>query len=195
MHAEFSHFGFEAPATDGLFFALFPDEAAAARLARTAQQLCIRHRLDARAFAPERFHVSLLGLGAHAGLPADLVAGAADAAAAIAAAPFDVTFDRAVSFLGQPRPLALCSEDDIPELIALQRDLGHAIQQRGLDRATPQYVPHLTLMHDERAIEDHAIEPIRWTVQDFVLVHSLRGKGQYNILGRWSLDGRLSLAS
>ncbi len=195
MRAEFSHFGFEAPATDGLFFALFPDEAAAAQLARTAQQLCIRHRLDARAFAPERFHVSLLGFGAHAGLPPDLVAGAADAAAAIAAAPFDVTFDRAVSFLGRPRPLVLCSEDDIPELIAFQRALGHAIQKRGLGRAKPQYTPHVTMLYDERAIEDHAIEPVRWTVRDFVLVHSLRGQSRYNFLGRWPLGGPLSPAS
>lgn len=195
MRAEFSHFGFEAPATDGLFFALFPDAAGAAQMARTAQQLCIRHRLEARAFAPERFHVSLLGFGAHAGLPPDLVAGAADAAAAIAAAPFDVTFDRAVSFLGRKRPLVLCSEDDIPELIALQRKLGNAVQQRGLGRAKPQYTPHVTILYDERAVEDHAIESVRWTVRDFMLVHSLRGKGRYNILGRWSLRGPLSLAS
>ena len=71
MRAEFSHFGFEAPAADGVFFALFPSEDAAAQLARTAQQLCIRHRLNGRVFAPERFHVSLLGFGAHAGLPPD----------------------------------------------------------------------------------------------------------------------------
>lgn len=188
MHAEFSHSGFEAPAIDGLFFALFPDEDAAARLARTAQQLCIRHRLDARAFAPDQFHVSLLGLGAYAGLPPALVGGAFDAAAAIGAAPFDVTFDRAVSFLGRPRPLVLCSEDDIPELIAFQRALGHAVEKCGLGgRATPRYTPHVTMLFDERAIEDHAVEPVRWTVRDFVLVHSMRGKGQYNILGRWSL--------
>jgi 2'-5' RNA ligase len=125
MRAQHSSFGFEAPATDGLFFALFPDDAAVAKMARTAQQLCIRHRLNARALAPARFHVSLLGFGAHAGLPPDLVASAIDAAAAITAAPFEVTFDRVVSFLGRPRPLVLCSEDDIPELIAFQRALGH----------------------------------------------------------------------
>jgi len=194
MRAEFSHFGFEAPATDGLFFALFPDEDAAAQLARTAQQLCIRHRLNGRVFAPERFHVSLLGFGAHAGLPPDLVAGAAEAAAAIAAAPFEVTFDRAVSFLGQPRPLVLCSEDDIPELIAFQRALGHAVKNCGLGRVRPQYTPHVTMLYDERAVEDHAIEPVRWTVREFVLVHSLRGKSQYDVLGRWPLGGPLSLA-
>jgi 2'-5' RNA ligase len=194
MHAEFSHSGFEAPATDGLFFAVFPGEAAAAQLTKTAQQLCIRHRLDARAFRPERFHVSLFGFGGYAGLPPALVGGAFDAAATVAAAPFEVTFDRAVSFLGRPRPLVLCSEDDIPELIAFQRNLGHAIEKVGLGRAKPQYTPHVTMLYDERAIEDHAVEPVRWTVRDFVLVQSLRGKGQYNILGRWSLCDPLSPA-
>jgi RNA 2',3'-cyclic 3'-phosphodiesterase len=195
MWAQHSSFGVEAPATDGLFFALFPDEAAAARLARTAQQLCIRHRLHGRAFSPERFHVSLLGFGAHAGLPPDLVAGTAEAAEAIAAAPFDIAFDRAVSFLGRPRPLVLCSEDDIPELIAFQRALGQAVEKRGLGRAKPQYTPHVTMLYDKRAIEDHAIEPVRWMVRDFALVHSLRGKGQYNILGRWPLRGPQPMAS
>ena len=125
----------------------------------------------------------------------DFVAGAADAAAAIASAPFEVTFDRAVSFLGRPRPLVLCSEDDIPELIAFQRALGHAIQKRGLGRAKPQYTPHVTMLYDERAVEDHAIAPLRWTVRDFALVHSLRGQSQYNILGRWPLRDPLSRVS
>ena len=189
MRAQHSHFGFEAPATDGLFFALFPDAGAAQQLARTAQQLCIRHRLFGRVLAPERFHVSLLGFGAHAGVPPDLVAGAAEAAAAIAASPFDVSFDRAVSFLGKQRPLVLCSGDDVPALIALQRTLGQAVQAQGLGRAKPQYTPHVTMLYDERAVEDHAIEPVRWTVREFVLVHSLRGQGQYVPLGRWPLRG------
>ena len=187
MRAEHSCFGFEAPATDGVFFALFPNEAAVERLARTAQQLRIRHRLGGRAFAPERFHVSLLGFGAHVGLPHELVASAAEAAQAIARQPFEVTFDRAVSFLGKSRPLVLCNEDDVPELIALQRALGSEVQKRGLGRASPQWTPHITLLYDERAIEDHAIEPVRWTVREFVLVHSLRGQGTYVPLGRWPL--------
>lgn len=189
MRAEFSHFGFEAPATDGLFFALFPDASAAAQLSRTAQQLCIRHRLFGRVLAPERLHVSLLGLGAHSGLPPDLVAGAMEAAGEIAASPFEVTFDRAVSFLGKQRPLVLCSGDDVPELIALQRALGGAARAKGLGRAKPQYTPHITVLYDERGIEDHAIEPVRWTVREFVLVHSLRGEGKYIPLGRWPLRG------
>jgi 2'-5' RNA ligase len=35
------------------------------------------------------------------------------------------------------------------------------------------------------------IEPIRWTVRDFVLVHSLRGRTMHIPLERWRL-GELS---
>ena len=41
--------------------------------------------------------------------------------------------------------------------------------------------------HHERGIEEHPIEPVRWTVRDVVLVHSLLGQGRYIPLERWQL--------
>lgn len=187
MRAEHSCFGFTAPRTDGLFFALLPDIAAAAQLERTAQQLSIRHRLNGAPLASERFHISLLGFGTYAGLPPELIAAASKIAAEIAGRPFEVIFDRAMSFLGRPRPLVLCGDDGVTELLAFRRVLGDAIQTRGLGRAKPQYTPHVTLLYDERGIAEHAIEPVSWTVREFVLVHSLRGQSKYIPLGRWPL--------
>ncbi|HKS63677.1 MAG TPA: 2'-5' RNA ligase family protein [Xanthobacteraceae bacterium] len=187
MRAQQSCFGFDAPAVDGLFFALFPDDAGAAALARTAQQLCIRHRIGARTIAPERLHVSLFGLGKHAGLPSGRIATLIEIAEAIAVSPFDVVFDRANSFAGRPRPLVLRGGEGMESLVAFQRRLGGAIQDRGLGRTKTPYTPHLTLMYDDRAIEEHAIEPVRWTVKEFVLVHSLLGRSRYIPLGRWPL--------
>jgi 2'-5' RNA ligase len=189
MRAEHSCFGFTAPRTDGLFFALLPDIAATAQLERAAQQLGIRHRLNGSPLASERFHVSLLGFGMYAGLAPELVAAASKIAAEIAGRPFDVTFDRAMSFLGRPRPLVLCGGDGVTDLIAFQRGLGGAIQKGGLGRVKPQFMPHITLLYDERGIEEHAIEPVSWTVREFVLVHSLRGQSKYIQLGRWPLRG------
>src|ERR1700688_2746057 len=103
MRAQLSLFGVEAPRTDGLFFAVFPDDKAPLQLAQITQQLCIWHRLDAKPLATERFHVSLLGLGEHDGLPQHFVAVARGAAATIAMASFDVTFDRALSFSRRTR--------------------------------------------------------------------------------------------
>jgi len=189
MRAEHSCFGFAAPRADGLFFALLPDIAAAAQLERTAQQLGIRHRLNGAPLASERFHISLLGFGSHAGVPPELVAAASKIAAEVAGRPFEVTFDRAVSFLGRPRPLVLCGEAGVADLIAFRRMLGDAIQTRGLGRVKPQYTPHITLLYDQRGIEEHAIEPVSWTVREFVLVHSVRGQSRYVPLGCWPLRG------
>jgi len=187
MRAEHSFFGFEAPKADGLFFALLPDPDQATQIERTAQQLCIRHRLSGTPLAPERLHISLFGFGAYAGLPPELVAAASDIAARISVRPFDVTFDRALSFLGRPRPLVLCGGDGVTDLIAFQRALGDAIEKRGLGRPKPQYMPHVTLLYDKHGIDPHEIEPVRWTVREFVLVHSLRGLSRYIPVGRWPL--------
>jgi 2'-5' RNA ligase len=189
MGAEFSFFGFERPEADGLFFAILPEGKDALRLATVARQLCIRHRLGSRPLAAERFHVSLFGFGPHAGLPQDLVAGVIETAATVAMPAFNITFDHAMSFLGRSRPLVLCGGEGVAGLIALQRALGNALQKGGLGRVKPQYTPHLTLLYDECGIKKHAIEPIGWTVSEFVLVHSLLGQGQYNVLRRWRLRG------
>ncbi len=152
MCAQHCFFGFEAPKADGLFFGLFPPAAARTQLTRTVQQLRIRHRLGGRPLAPERFHVSLLGFGRFAGLPQRLVAEVVEAAATLTAPRFEVSFDRAMSFLGTPRPLVLRGGDGVAELIAFQRMLGDAIQRRGLGRAKAQFTPHVTLLYDERGI-------------------------------------------
>jgi 2'-5' RNA ligase len=34
-----------------------------------------------------------------------------------------------------------------------------------------------------------AIEPITWTVNEFVLVRSLVGQGRHEVLARWPLHG------
>ena len=189
MRAEHSCFGFQAPRADGLFFAILPDAAAASRLARIAQQQCIRHRLRGRPLAAERFHVSLLGFGQHAGLPRGLVDDAVAAAANLAAPAFEVTFDYAMSFLGRPRPRVVSGGDGVADLIAFQQMLGGEIEKRGLGRVKPQYTPHVTLLYDERGVETHTIEPVRWIVREFVLMHSLLGQSRYVPLGRWRLSG------
>lgn len=189
MRADHSCFGFDGPWADGLFFGLFPDEAATNELAKKAQQLCIRHRLSARPFARSRMHVSLLGFGRFQGLPSGLVATIAEAAATITERPFEVIFDRAMSFLRPPRPLVLCGGAGVKELTAFQSHLGDALHKGGFKLSRRQYTPHVTLLYDQRGIEEHAIEPVRWTVKEFVLVHSLLGQSKYVALGRWRLNG------
>ena len=49
--------------------------------------------------------------------------------------------------------------------------------------------PGMTLLYGDREIKEEAIEPIDWTVREFVLVHSLLGRNRYSALARWPLRG------
>jgi 2'-5' RNA ligase len=101
--------------------------------------------------------------------------------------PFDVWFDRSASFLGRPgnRPFVLIGDDGLQELRSFRRTLGGALAKWGLKRlAQRDFTPHVTLFYGECSVEECPIEPIRWTVNEFVLVHSMRS---HRHLARWPL--------
>lgn len=174
MRADPSCFGFAGARREALFIALFPDARAAAQLARIAGQQCIRHRLTGRPLAADRFHVSLVGFAAPGAPPRALADALKTAATAVVQAPFEVTFDRAVSFAGRPRPRVLCGDN--PDLVELWRALGTALRCDGLGRARSQWTPHATLLYDARGVGEDVVEPVRWTVRELVLVHSRAGE-------------------
>lgn len=184
-------FGFGGPApTDRLFFALFPDAAVAARIAGLGERLRRAQGLRGRVLAEERLHVTLHHLGDHAGVPADVVAAACAAAAAVDAAPFEAVFDRVESFAGRARrrPLVLRGDAGVAGVAQLQSRLGDAMRRHGLARhVDARFVPHLTLLYDDRAVDAQAIEPVGWRVRGFALVHSLLGRSTYRVLARWPL--------
>jgi RNA 2',3'-cyclic 3'-phosphodiesterase len=45
----------------------------------------------------------------------------------------------------------------------------------------------VTLLYGDEMVVAHPVEVIGWTVRDFVLVHSLLGRGRHIPLARWSL--------
>jgi 2'-5' RNA ligase len=58
------------------------------------------------------------------------------------------------------------------------------------DTGRASFKPHVTMMYtDEMMDEARVDEPIRWTVRDFVLVHSLQGRGRHVHCRRWPLRG------
>lgn len=184
--------GFDATPqpTDRLFFAIFPDARAAAQIAGLAQQLRNEHGLKGKPLKTERFHVTLHHLGDYAGLPQDLVDVACAAAAGVAAAPFDVTFDRVASFSTAPRnrPFVLRGGDGVASLIAFQQTLGDALKKTVLGRwAKPAYTPHVTLLYDDRSVPEQPVPAVSWTASEFVLIHSLIGQTLHAPLARWPL--------
>jgi 2'-5' RNA ligase len=193
MAGKFSQTGSEAAAriTDRLFFAIFPDAAAAARIARLARRLRNEHGLKGKPLETQRLHVTLHHLGDYAGLPRDIVAASVEAAATVAMPPFEVSLDRALSFPDKPanRPFVLRAGGGVGALASLQRTLGAALGNAGLaaGRAEPPYTPHVTLLYDDSLVAERRVEAVAWTALEFVLVHSLLGRNLYVPLARWPL--------
>lgn len=186
--------GFTAQAPgDRLFFALYPDAHTAQRIVELAQRTRAAHGLRGKPLRADRVHVTLHHLGDHAGLPGVLVEAASEAAAAVVMPPFAVSFDRVASFPGRAgkRPCVLRGEDEHSNepQYAFQRALGERLQARGLGRHVERrFLPHVTLLYDERLLPPEAVDPIGWSVREFVLIHSLLGRTEHRVLGRWSLD-------
>src|ERR1700722_4861068 len=104
--------------------------------------------------------------------------------------PFKVAFDRATSFAGSD-VLVLCGGDGVDGIVMFHHALSVAMRKFGLNVGS-QFTPHITLQYNGRRVEEQFIEPIRWTVRDFVLVHSLRGRTMHIPLERWRLGECLS---
>jgi 2'-5' RNA ligase len=183
---------FGATQKDRIFFAVLPDERTAARTYALAEALKRDNGFDGTLILPEHLHVTLFHLGDWQVLPQEIVAIAAKAAAEVVAAPFDVTCKRAESFRNRTGIYPFVLTGDAAPWRELREALGAALKKNGLGgavHAEDDFKPHVTLLRDQIRAKPMAIEPIAWTVRDFVLIHSLLGQTKHVHLGRWPLRG------
>lgn len=176
--------------TDRLLFWVIPDAGSASSATQRRRELRAKHRLRGKAIATERLHVTVHHVGDFAGLPQGIVGKTCAVASAVSMWPFTVEFNGALSFRGRPGklPFVLQGDDGVFGLLVLQHRLGRVMENAGLGRANPHYIPHMTLLYGDRLVADEPVKPpIRWAVHEFVLVHSLLGRGRYNVLGRFPL--------
>ena len=187
-----SLFSSEPSAPVRLFFSIFPDSPAAARIAQVAQDLRRRYGLRGRPLLTARFHCSLCCLDDCDGAAPALVAKVREAAALVTATAFRVSFNCAKSFSGGDGryALVLTGEDGVIGLTMLYSSLCTAMRAVGFPpRGCSSFTPHVTMLYDRCRIDEQSIEPICWTVGEFVLVLSLIGKTRHVPLGRWQLCG------
>jgi RNA 2',3'-cyclic 3'-phosphodiesterase len=177
--------------SDRLFFAVFPDPAIAVDVTHLAQTLRREHALHGKPVRTGRMHITLHFLGDYVGLPQDLVASAKLAAGHVEAHAFDVLFDSVASFSRGARnhPLVLRGTTGLQSLQAFQRRLGECLALVGLNQfLNRKFVPHMTLLYDNKLLKAQSTEPISWRVREFILVHSLLGRTEHVVLGRWPLQ-------
>lgn len=190
----------EPTPTDRLFFAILPDPATAAKIGAFTQQLSHEHALRGRPLLADRLHITLHHLGDYVGLPEGLVDRACQAAAQVCAVPFEVTFERVLSFgrKSRNRPIVLLGNQTeaggLADLMAFQKSLYAQMCRTGLQgdkpiaRQNANFTPHTTLLYDINELPEQAIEPISWRATEFVLVHSLLGKTKHIHLARWPIQ-------
>jgi 2'-5' RNA ligase len=100
-----------------------------------------------------------------------------------------------MSFAGSPKnkPFVLRGNErndgGLAALTGFQKAFYLAMCRAGLQgpRSTAKFAPHVTLMYDSQGVPEQAVEPIRWSAHDFVLVHSLLGQTRHIHLGRWPI--------
>ena len=170
------------------FFAILPTAEAARAIACIADGFRKAHDLRGPIIGPDRYHISLCGVGAPGPAPDEVLSKLQAIGDQVRCQPFDVGFDHAVSFSqgARKRPLVLASREGLPALGWLHAGLRRAMAASEL-QAKSQFNPHLTMLYDEQIVAETGIRPLRWTVRDFVLVHSVTGEGRHRHLARWPL--------
>jgi len=181
------------PMIDRLFFAVVPPAVEQARIMQRIQLLRVEFGLTGQPLPKACLHISLHGLGDYCdGLPLRLVEAAVRAGGAVSITPFEVRFDRVMSFYRRKRTRAfvLRARDDTAALSGLHRALGESMTTEGLGFwVASHFTPHMTLLYDTFMVKECAIEPLRWDVTELVLVHSLLGHRRHVHLAHWPLRG------
>lgn len=177
----------------GIMLFARPSAAVADDVTRRTRLFRERQGLAGRQMRSERLHITLCDFGEHDGeFPEALVARICAAMSSIDLPPVPVTFNRLESFGGPngARPIVLTSDERLTDLRRLQQKQGLALAEAGLKTAFRLVAtPHMTVFYGPATIKPRAIAPVRWTVDEFVLIDSLRGETQHIEVARWPLRG------
>ncbi len=161
-----------------LFFALWPDDAARAPLARYAG--AAHAACGGRLMRPQNLHFTLAFLG-------DTEAGRLEAllgaAAGVEPRRFAIEVDR-VEYWRHNR-IVWAGASIVPDaLAALVAELRAALDAGEFGYDARPFVPHVTLLRDARPATLPDFAPVTWRADRFVLVKSVPG-GDYAIVREW----------
>jgi 2'-5' RNA ligase len=203
MSNQFSLPGFDAPpsprrpikapharsARHGLFFGLLPSPAELLRVEAVAAPSRKQYGMRRGPVIAKRLHITCCDLGNFIDEPAHgLVEAAMQVAAGLVLPSFEIVFSHVMRFRGN-EALVLLEHKGVTPLTVFRDALGEALVQAELP-VDFGATPHMTLAYGSDEVSEALVDPIRWVVQDFVLVHSLIGQGEHRHLGRWPLMPR-----
>lgn len=165
-----------------LFFALWPDSHAAARLERLAHE--VAQATGGKAVPLDKIHLTVVFLGEVA---SERAAVAGKVAASMGGTAAAVWLDCVGSFPGA-RVAWAGSNAPQEALLALQTSLAHGLREAGFVLEDRDFIPHLTLARRiVKALPRGGIDPIGWHADELALVRSESGTARYAMLEAWPL--------
>lgn len=174
------------------FIAFIPAGDAGSRIEALQRRMRSLHDLKGQLLPPERIYCAVYSVGDWLGSTQVLVEKVSAVAESIDFPPIELSFDSVLTFSGPStvHSLALRAGRDAGIAREFHTLLGKAMKQAGLGAGPDSlYVPHVALLHDDTIVAEKSIEPVRWTAQEFVLMHRAPGQSRSMILGRWPLLG------
>ncbi|RZJ06488.1 MAG: hypothetical protein EON50_22600 [Acidovorax sp.] len=141
-------------------------------------------------------HITVEKLGRFLdGVPGRQIELAMAAACTLAAEPFDIELDIVQSTTGpsgQSMAHLTGRNAGLRGIRGFERDLAQAMRRVGFDerQIRRRFSPHVTLDYRHEPFDPRDIEPLAWRVSEFMLVDSLYGLSQHDVLARWPLVAR-----
>ena len=162
-----------------LFFAIWPEPAAARQLAQVGESLA--ELAGGKPMPVEKIHMTLAFLGS---LDEERIRAAVLAAAPVQASQVRMTVDSVGSFrrskVGWAAPTA-----PVESLVRLQSQLADRLRERGFTLEDRAFTPHITLVRKlARPVPRAPMPPIEWKSRALTLVETT-GDGRYEIRESW----------
>lgn len=176
-------FSFYRDPREHLFFCVRPDAETSMLIDQRKRNFLRTSHLGGKSRDRKLLHITLHGAGKYEDLPNHIIAAAQRIGDAVSMPPFEVTLHSIESFR-QSKALVLLAESD--GLQELHKRLAILMKKNGF-RIDRRFNPHMTLHYCTQVIPSQMIEPICFTVAEFVFIHSEFGLSRHNVIGRWPL--------
>ncbi len=188
---------FETPLPSGpdfnLILAIFPDNYIAQQISKFGNSLRKIHGLRGKLRPVTHLHVSLPIPRRVMHPPETVIKRIGHACKTVAPiiSPFEIKFDRVMSFRGRPgnRAVVLVNNNHESDgIMSLYRLLCTEFAKLGSAASLPpKFEPHLTILYDQQELTPKSIPPVCWLVKEIVLVLSEVRATKYHRLGCWAL--------
>jgi RNA 2',3'-cyclic 3'-phosphodiesterase len=173
-----------------VYFAHKPEPEVIDQAVSVGNHFCAKHGL-AGSVKPSVLHMTIGAIGYFPELSEERVETARGVADRLVAKPFEMILNRVMTYRNgkEKPPLVAFADSGVSKVDLFRYALIADLRRNGFSFTKKLPNPHMTLFYDHHVVAEEPIDPIRWVVRDFVLVHSIHGEGRHELLGQWPLRG------